>query len=399
MHSRSGGKRKAVSTAPCAHPASISVKPHAPRGRAAAVLPERVTDSDDDDQKQHFCVMCGTRLPQPVRDVPTVAADATANTSSSDSSSAAAGPAALAPERVHRPLTGREVGISEYTTDRSLWARGGVIKARCTDFVVEEVRWDGSVVSTRAQSVDPAQGFGYWHRGERSPAMGGREVGAPQLSERDHGGGGGGGAGGGRSPRDATRLVRRHNSTASRAGVAQGGRPSVDGDDDAASCDTADNRENTRVVLVKANCSTFEAIRMLSQAAGLPIGRITMAGLKVSSHFSLLPLVVARLSVVACSGMVAASPHAASEELSPGRCRPHTLLPTSRTSPAIATSRFCDCGFFSPLFAQLPSLVLRLLWEGHQSRDGTGADRGGGHRRRPCWLHGWQPARAPGGFS
>ena len=199
------GKRKSEQSSACAHPASISID----------------GDSGGPHAGQHFCVMCGARLKGPILDTSSNACSA--DTVSADAATPQTAKAVAALGQ-YKPLTGSEAGIMQYTTDLDLFVTGGSLKSRCTDFVVEEIRWDGSIVSAKSTNIDPKHGFGYWHRGE-GPV---HDIGETDIDDSD--------------------FLYEPN--------------------------------NTRFILVKANCSTFEAIRMISAATGIPTGRFTTAGLK-----------------------------------------------------------------------------------------------------------------------
>ena len=116
---------------------------------------------------QHFCVMCGVRLNAPVLEEAKPAGK-TVVTIQSEQGGNGQQQQSAAQLHMHKPLDCRDVGITEYTTDRRLKAVGGVVKSRCTDFVVEEVRWDGSVVDIRTSKVDPGHGFSHAHYGDES---------------------------------------------------------------------------------------------------------------------------------------------------------------------------------------------------------------------------------------
>ena len=228
-------KRCAAQASPCAHPASITVDP----------------SSNSPHAGQHFCVMCGARLSKPVAEVE-VPADSNPEAAESDSGRDTGLGQQTEKLGRHNPLDCREVGITEYSTDRHLRVEGGSIKSRCTDFVVEEVRWDGSVVSVHSTDLDPKNSFGYWHRGE-----------GPQDAE---------------STQSSTDLNSDNCTNIEPSGddTLEG----IDVDNEGTDEGYLYEPNNTRFILVKANCSTFEAIRLISEATGLASSRFTMAGLK-----------------------------------------------------------------------------------------------------------------------
>lgn len=271
--------------------------------------------------------MCGARLSKPVAEVeeaPAPGADGDVEPEESSGSGRDATGLGQQTEKMgrHTPLDCREVGITEYSTDRHLRVEGGSIKSRCTDFVVEEVRWDGSVVSVRSTEIDPKHSFGYWHRGE-----------GPQVPRCTQ------------SPTSDKSTAIEHSG--------DDGTGQDDGIEVEAADDEGSNSEvgymyepnNTRFILVKANCSTFEAIRLISEATGLASSRFTMAGLKDTKAVTAQEIIAIGVPASKLAGCVDCNPRLrlvlpqterpTRDRLFPGACRGNRFRIVLRDVPVL----------------------------------------------------------------
>lgn len=242
-------KRSAQQSSICEHPASITVS----------------VTSTSPHAGQHFCVMCGARLSSKVPDKKKQQSSIQNNQSHSK-------PVVNKPNSLARPLTGREIGITEYATDKQTFICGAVVKSRCTDFVVEEIRWNGTIVSTQSRIIDPENCYSFSRNftiNRSSTVL--RAEPTPNLNK------------------GSTKFFSENQHNFGSSSNKNACKPS--------------EAMNARVILVKANCSTFEAIRMLSSATGISPGRFTLAGLKDTKAVTAQELIVVGASpekLVAC---------------------------------------------------------------------------------------------------